>query len=73
MRFIPGTPDIPDQPIKDVLDGHAVFHCGAGVSRRVGMPSFGELTDQIYGEIGETPNNEAAAIVGLFGAIAISL
>jgi NAD-dependent SIR2 family protein deacetylase len=65
MRFIPGTPDIPDELIKDVLDGQAVFLCGAGVSRRVGMPSFGELTDQIYGEIGETPNNEAAEMEAL--------
>lgn len=60
MRFIPGTPDIPDELIKDVADGDAVFVCGAGVSMRVGMPSFRQLTEQIYNEIGETPNNEAA-------------
>lgn len=65
MRFIPGTPDIPDDLIKDVADGHAVFLCGAGVSMRVGMPSFGELTDQIYSEIGEMPKHEAAEVEAL--------
>ena len=65
MRFIAGTPDIPDELIKDVSDGHTVFLCGAGVSMRVGLPLFGKLTDQIYAEIGETPNNEAAEIEAL--------
>ncbi|SRR5712691_4506681 len=60
MRFIAGTPDIPDELINDVSDGRAVFLCGAGVSTRVGMPLFGKLTDQIYADISETPNNEAA-------------
>jgi hypothetical protein len=60
MRFIAGTPDIPDELIKDVSDGNAVFLCGAGVSKRVGMPLFGNLADQIYADIGETPKNEAA-------------
>src|SRR5712692_6897772 len=60
MRFIPGTPDIPDELIKDVTEGRAVFICGAGVSMRVGMPLFGELTTKIYADIGETPDNEAA-------------
>jgi len=65
MRFIAGTPDIPDELINDVSDGRAVFLCGAGVSKRIGMPLFGKLTDQIYAEIGETPNNEAAEIEAL--------
>jgi hypothetical protein len=65
MRFIAGTPDIPDELINDVSDGRAVFLCGAGVSKRIGMPLFGKLTDQIYAELGETPNNEAAEIEAL--------
>src|SRR5882672_2114578 len=65
MRFIAGTPDIPDELIKDVSDGNAVFLCGAGVSKRVGMPLFDELTTRIYAAIGETPNNEAAAMEAL--------
>ncbi|SRR5258708_37088 len=60
MRFIQGTPDIPDELIRDVADGLAVFICGAGVSKRVGMPLFDELTDTIYKELGETPANEPA-------------
>src|SRR5258708_25330254 len=60
MRFIPGTPHIPDELIKDVAEGKAVFLCGAGVSMRVGMPLFSALTEQIYADIGETPKNEAA-------------
>jgi SIR2-like domain len=65
MRFVAGTPDIPDELIKDVSDGHAVFLCGAGVSKRVGMPLFSRLADQIYAAIGETPDNEAAEIEAL--------
>jgi len=65
MRFIPGTPDIPDELIKEVAEGRAVFLCGAGVSMRVGMPSFDGLTGQIYADIGETPTNEAAEEVAL--------
>lgn len=60
MRFFPGTPDIPDELINDVTEGHAVFICGAGVSKRVGMPLFDALTYQIYSDIGETPKNEVA-------------
>jgi len=60
MRFLPGSPDIPDELIQDVADGNTVFLCGAGVSMRVKFPSFKQLAEQIYIEIGETPNNEAA-------------
>ncbi len=65
MRFIASSPDIPDELIQDVLEGNAIFLCGAGVSMRVGMPSFKKLTEQIYETIGETPNNEAAEEVAL--------
>ncbi len=58
MRFLPGTPDIPDELIRDVVDGKAVFLCGAGVSMRVKMPSFKELADRIYTELGETPGRQ---------------
>jgi hypothetical protein len=62
MRFFPDAPDIPEELIRDVADGNAVFLCGAGVSVRAGMPSFKQLTEQIYAEIGETPDNEAAEL-----------
>jgi len=60
MRFVPGTPGIPGELIKDVAEGHAVFICGAGVSKRIGMPLFDALTKQVYADIGETPKNEPA-------------
>jgi SIR2-like domain len=60
MRFLQGTPDIPDELIRDVTEGNAVFLCGAGVSMRVNFPSFKRLTERIYIEMGETPQNEPA-------------
>jgi hypothetical protein len=46
--------------IRTVDDGDAVFLCGAGVSRRVELPSFKKLTEQIYQELGETWCTEPA-------------
>jgi len=60
MRFFPGSPDIPGELIRDVVEGNAVFLCGAGVSMRVNLPSFKQLADLIYAEIGESADNEAA-------------
>jgi NAD-dependent SIR2 family protein deacetylase len=60
MRFLKDGADIPDELIRAVTDGDAVFLCGAGVSRHVGLPSFEELTDQVYRELGETRDNEPA-------------
>jgi hypothetical protein len=60
MRFLENGPDVPDELIRAVTDGDAVFLCGAGVSRRVGLPSFEGLTEQVYGELGETRDNEPA-------------
>jgi hypothetical protein len=60
MRFREDGADIPDDLIRSVSDGDAAFLCGAGVSMRVDMPSFGKLTDDIYSELGETRTNEPA-------------
>jgi hypothetical protein len=60
MRFLEDGADIPDDLIRAVSAGDAVFLCGAGVSMRVGMPSFKKLTEQVYQELGETHANEAA-------------
>jgi len=60
MRFLQGGADIPDALIRAVTDGDAVFLCGAGVSRRVGLPLFKELTEQVYQALGETWDNEPA-------------
>jgi hypothetical protein len=60
MRFLEDGADIPDELIRTVTDGDAVFLCGAGVSRRAGMPSFRGLTEQVYQKLGESNTNEPA-------------
>lgn len=60
MRFFEDGADIPDDLIRAVTDGDVVFLCGAGISRRVGLPSFKELTEQVYQCLGEAPFNEPA-------------
>jgi len=60
MRFLEDGAEIPDELIRAVTGGNAIFLCGAGVSRRVGLPSFKELTESIYRELGETQQNEPA-------------
>lgn len=54
MKFLEATADIPDELVTDALAGRVVFLCGAGISMRVGLPSFKGLTDLIYEELGET-------------------
>lgn len=61
MRFLPGGGDIPEELMRDVNDGKAVFLCGAGVScHRAGLPLFGNLTKQVYADLGENPDHEPA-------------
>jgi hypothetical protein len=60
MRFLEDGADIPDELIRAVIDGDVVFVCGAGVSRRAGLPSFEGLTELVYRELGETRHNEPA-------------
>jgi hypothetical protein len=60
MRFIEDGPDIPEELIEQALAGRAVFLCGAGVSRRVGLPLFKDLTEKIYQRLGETRDNDLA-------------
>ncbi len=60
MRFVENGADIPDELIRAVTDGDAVFLCGAGVSKQVGLPLFDGLTEDVYRELGETWDNEPA-------------
>jgi len=60
MRFLSDGADIPDELIRAVTDGDAVFLCGAGVSKKAGLPLFDELTEQIYQDLGESWDNEPA-------------
>ena len=60
MRFLEHGADIPDELIRAVTAGSVIFLCGAGVSFRIGLPSFELLTDRVYSRIGETPGGEPA-------------
>lgn len=60
MRFLEHGADIPDELINTVTDGNAVFLCGAGVSKRVGLDLFEELTEKVYLELGESRDHEPA-------------
>src|SRR5947209_13972914 len=60
VRFLEQGADIPDELIRAVINGSATFLCGAGVSFRVNLPSFKELTEHVYAGLGESPNDEAA-------------
>jgi NAD-dependent SIR2 family protein deacetylase len=57
MKFIDDGPDIPDDLIDAVAAGNVVFICGAGVSKRAGLPLFRELVEQVYRTLGEPFNN----------------
>src|SRR5260370_42690692 len=60
VRFLEQGADIPDELIRAVTNGSATFLCGAGVSFRVNLPSFKELTEHVYTRLGESPNDEPA-------------
>jgi len=62
MRFLENGADIPEELLHAVNAGDVIFLCGAGVSRRAGLPSFRELAEQVYGRLGENQRNEAAEL-----------
>ena len=55
---IPTGGDIPDDLIDKVFEGKVTVLSGAGVSMRIGFPSFKCLTTQIYDEVGESLKDE---------------
>src|SRR5580698_10070134 len=65
VRFLEQSADIPDDLIRAVKDGGATFLCGAGVSFRVNLPSFKQLTEDVYARLGETPNDEPAERIAM--------
>jgi len=60
MRFLEKGADIPDELVRAVTSGSVTFLCGAGVSFRAKLPSFKKLTEQVYGLLGESADDEAA-------------
>jgi hypothetical protein len=59
MKFTAAGPDIPDQLIAAQERGDVVFICGAGVSRRVGLPDFRGLVKAVYDHIRESWDDDA--------------
>ncbi|WP_119716990.1 SIR2 family protein [Cognatilysobacter tabacisoli] len=53
MRFVDDGPDVPRELIVRQERGETVFVCGAGVSRTIGLPLFGELVEAVYQHLGE--------------------
>ncbi|RZM92380.1 hypothetical protein CWO91_40515 [Bradyrhizobium genosp. SA-3] len=60
LRFVEQGADVPDELVRAVTNGDATFLCGAGVSFRVKLPSFKQLTERVYARLGEAPDDEAA-------------
>jgi len=54
-RLVPKGPDIPEALLEAWDDDRVVFFCGAGVSARAGLPSFGGLVDYAYQQQHLTP------------------
>jgi hypothetical protein len=53
MRFANDTADLPPALLAEQERGGVVFLCGAGVSQRVGLPSFHKLTREVYARLNE--------------------
>ena len=60
MQFIPEGPHIPDDLIQLLEDESVVLFCGAGVSKNVDLPLFGELVQDVYTRLHEPLNAEGA-------------
>jgi hypothetical protein len=60
VRFLEHGADIPDELIRAVTSGSVTFLCGAGVSFRADLPSFKKLTERVYAQLGESPDDEPA-------------
>jgi hypothetical protein len=52
MRFFADGPVIPSYLLLQRDEGNVIFFCGAGVSRRAGLPDFGGLTRAIVEKLG---------------------
>lgn len=52
MRFIPDGPVIPSHLLTQRSEGNVIFFCGAGISRRAGLPDFAGLTQKVVDKLG---------------------
>ena len=56
MQFVSNGPDVPERLLQAHEDGRVVFFCGAGISYPAGLPSFAELTREIYVDLHVKPD-----------------
>src|SRR3546814_17290944 len=52
MRFLSDGPIIPSHLLTQRNEGTVIFFCGAGISRRAGLPDFGGLTQTVVQQLG---------------------
>jgi len=70
MQFLDSGPDIPDDLIRAQLAGEVVFVVGAGVSKRVGLPLFGDLVAQVYARVGQACPGAPGSLADVAEAVA---
>lgn len=52
MRFLSDGPVIPSHLLTQRDEGNVIFFCGAGISRRAGLPDFAGLTQKVVERLG---------------------
>lgn len=63
MQFVKNGPEVPERLLQAHEDGRVVLFSGAGISYPAGLPGFSRLVDDIYDDLGITPDSvEQAAI-----------
>jgi len=65
MRFLDNGPDVPEELIRSQLSGEALFVVGAGVSKRVGLPLFDDLTRDVYAAINQATPDQPATLADI--------
>ncbi len=61
MRFFEDGPSIPPFLIEQRSLGNVIVFCGAGISRRAGLPDFGGLTEKLIKKLGAEKAAKALA------------
>jgi hypothetical protein len=61
MRFFENGPSIPPFLIEQRALGNVIVFCGAGISRRAGLPDFGGLTERLITKLGAEKAAKALA------------
>lgn len=61
MRFFENGPSLPPFLIEQRALGNVIVFCGAGISRRAGLPDFGGLTERLISTLGAEKAAKALA------------